>query len=51
LSAAQDIPGALGKRLTTDAGRARLSRELTELRTNTLPGGLDWSAMARIFAN
>lgn len=51
LSAAVNIPGALGKRLREQADIARLSRKLTELKTDLFATQEpDWSAMTALFA-
>lgn len=45
LAAAAAIKGKLGENLRDEADAARLSRQLTALRVNLFPDGLDWDAM------
>lgn len=45
LAAAPGIKGKLGERLVAHADMARLSRQLTALRLNLYPHGLDWDTL------
>lgn len=45
LAAAGSIPGKMGARLQAQPDQARLSRELTELRKDLFPLGLDWGQL------
>ena len=45
LMAADSIPGKMGARLQAQPAQARLSRELTELRKDLFPLGLDWDQL------
>lgn len=45
LAAAPDIPGAIGQRLRDQIDRARLSRQLTELRRDLIPANFNWDRL------